>query len=439
MSSIYDAAMASNADDGNPDRPVGVLAGVKVVEFSQNAAVPQCARLLAGMGADVVKVEPVAGDAMRYQAPLSTTESRAYATINPGKRAICVDLANDGAAAVVDRLLGWADISLVGLKLTDGERFGLDWEHAQTVNPRLVHLVFTAFGPAGPDAEQGGYDVLVQAMSGLGWTMNRSANGVPMPSRPAFIDFASGSTAAAAVIAALRHRDLTGEGQRVDASLLGSAVALGTPMLSAFERDVEARQQLLDDVGLLREAGADFDEQRAVYESRATIGAMAFRLYFRPYLTADGLISVAGMSPGLYVKFHEVTGLEAIPPTSDPNSAEGQMLITAAEELFKSTTTAEWMAALRAVGYPCTRYNMSAEALNDPQVRANDYAIDLEHPDVGAYTTVGMPFSFSETPTVIAGPSPGLAEHTVEVLAELGFDAAEIIGLADGGAVRVAE
>lgn len=413
-----------------------VLADVKVVEFSQNAAVPQCARLLAGMGADVVKVEPIAGDAMRHQAPLTATESRAYSTINPGKRAICLDLAGAGARSVIDRLLAWADISLVGLKLTDVKRYGLDWEHAQTVNPRLVHLVFTAFGPDGPDADQGGYDVLVQGMSGLGWSMNRSVDGVPFPTRPAFIDFASGSTAAAAVLAALRHRDLTGKGQRVDASLLGSAVALGTPMLSAFDRDAEGTQQLLDDVSLLRQAGADFDEQRAVYEARKTLGALTFRVYFRPYLTADGLISIAGMSPGLFAKFHELTGLDQVPFTSDPNSAEGSALVDAAEALFKTKTTAEWMHQLRAVGYPCTRYNMSAEASRDPQVRANDYVVDLDHPDFGGYTTVGMPFSYSDTPTAIPGPSPRLGEHTSVVLGELGFDAEAIDDLAKDGTIN---
>lgn len=430
--------MGPTADGrGDSEGPAGVLAGVKVVEFAQNAAVPQCARLLAGMGADVVKVEPVAGDAMRYQAALTATESRAYSTINPGKRAICLNLASDGAAVIVDRLLEWADISLVGLKLSDVERYGLDWDHVQRVNPRLVHLVFTAFGPEGPEAEQGGYDVLVQAMSGLGWTMNRSVDGVPLPTRPAFIDFASGSTAAAAVIAALRHRDLTGEGQRVDASLLGSAVALGTPMLSEFERDAEGTQELLDDVAMLRQAGADFDEQRALYESRVTQGALMWRLYFRPYLTADGLISIAGFSPGLMAKFHAVTGLDTIALGSDPNEPEASAIIDAAEALFKTKTTAEWTAVLRDAGYPCMRYNTSAEASRDPQIRANDYAVDLDHPEFGRYTTIGMPFSYSATPTALAGPSPGLGQHTSAVLAELGFDAVAVDELAGDGTIKL--
>ena len=211
------------------------LVAIKVVEFAQNAAVPQCARLFAGMGADVVKVEPHSGDAMRHLAALAENESRAFATINPGKRAITLDLGADGAREVVDRLLVWADIALIGLKSADVTRFGLDWERVSAVNPGLVSLVFTAYGPSGPMADHGGYDMLVQAHSGIGFSMNRSENEVPLPTRPAFIDFASGSTAAVAVLGALRQRDQTGVGQQVDASLLGSALALGTPMLSSFE------------------------------------------------------------------------------------------------------------------------------------------------------------------------------------------------------------
>ena len=142
----------------------GVLDGIKIVEFSQNAAIPHCARLLAGLGADVVKVEPPAGDAMRYLAPIGG-EGRAYLTTNPGKRAIALDLASPEAPSIVDRLFAWADVALVAMKPTDLERYGLDWDHAQTVNPQLIHLTHTALGPEGPAAHHGGYDVLVQGRS----------------------------------------------------------------------------------------------------------------------------------------------------------------------------------------------------------------------------------------------------------------------------------
>ena len=182
----------------------GVLDGIKVVEFAQNAAIPHCGRLLAGLGADVVKVEPPTGDAMRLVAPVGG-EGRAYVIINPGKRSVGLDLASPDASQVIDALFAWADVALVAFKLPDLERYGLHWEHARTINPRLIHLVHTALGPEGPDADQGGYDGLVQGRSGLGWVMNRSGGSAPQPTRPAINDFSTGFVSAFAVMAGLRH------------------------------------------------------------------------------------------------------------------------------------------------------------------------------------------------------------------------------------------
>ena len=419
---------------------VGVLHGLQVVEFSQNAAAPHCGRLLAGMGADVVKIEPPWGDATRLLAPLGDNEGKGYAVINPGKRSMCLNLASDRRSEVIDALFGWADVALMGFKQSDLERYGLDWAHAHTVNPRLVQLVLTPFGPEGPDADEGGYDILLQALSGLGFLMNRTIDGVPTSSRPAFIDFATGMMSAAGVLAALRHRDQTGRGLRVDSSLLGTAMSLGTTAMSYFGIvDAEPIDGLKADLELLRKAGADFETQREVYESRVVIARGAFRFYFRHYATADGLVSVAGLSPGLYEKFHEITGLPRPPDDGDPATPEFQAVIEAAETLFATRTTQDWLDTLRSVGYPCARYNMPFEAVNDPQVRANDFTVDLEHPTFGPYTTTGIPVQFEEAPTAVPGPSPRLGEHTTEVLAELQFTPAEIESLVTHGVVATGD
>lgn len=398
----------------------GALDGVNVVEFAQNAAIPHCGRLLAGLGADVVKVEPPTGDAMRLVAPVGG-EGRAYVVINPGKRSVGLDLASPDAATVVDALFAWADVALVAFKLPDLERYGLHWEHAQTVNPRLVHLVHTALGPVGPDADQGGYDGLVQGRSGLGWTMNRSGGSAPQPTRPAVSDFSTGFVSAFAVMAGLRHRDLTGEGQRVDTSLLGTAMSLATPTAAWFPSDAEGLDELDEDLHAMRAAGLDFDTQRAHYESRVEPAKGAFQLYFRHYRTSDGLISVAAMSPGLFAKFHAATGID--PPTvRDVNDASFQAVVAATEERFASRTSAEWLETLQAAGYPCGPYHLPHEAVFDPQVVANDFVVELEHPSFGSYTTSGMPLAMEKARCEVRGPSPRLAEHTVDVMAEVGLD-----------------
>jgi len=407
---------------------------LRVLEIAQNAAVPHCGRLLAGMGADVVKVEPPEGDAMRGLAGLGPKEARAYAAINPGKRSMIVDLTAAAAPTVIERLVRWADVVLVGLKRADVGRFGLDWERVHAINPTVVELIFTAFGPVGPDADEGGYDVLAQGLSGLGFIMNRSEEGVPRPTRPAVIDFSSGMAATAAVLAALRHRDTTGEGQRVDASLLGTAISLGTPIVCRFDVDDAQADEVMDELRLVRQAGMDFDTQRQLYESRVVAGA-AFRLYFRHYLTADGIISVAGLSQALFAKFHRVTGIDPVAPGSDPSDPAFVAVVDAAEALFARHATDHWIETLRAAGYPCARYNTPLEAVDDPQVRANAYTVDLEHPVFGGYTVSGMPFSVGSSHTALRGPSPRLGEHTAAVLAEAGFDASSIDNLVADGVV----
>ena len=328
-----------------------VLDGIRVVEFAQNAAIPHCGRLLAGLGADVVKVEPPEGDAMRRLAQLAEKESRAYAVINPGKRSMAIDLGADDARIVTDALFSWADVALCAFKLPDLARYSIDWDHAQTVNPRLIHVTHSALGPEGPDAEFGGYDALVQGRSGVGYIMNRSGKTAPLPTRPAVNDFGSGFSAAFAVMAGLRHRDQTGEGQRIDTSLLGTAMSLGTPLLGIFEGDGDRLAELDADMAMMRQAGADFDDERALYESRVQAGGGAFQLYFRHYRTSDGLISLAGLSPGLFAKFHAVTGIER-PDGGDVTDPAFLAIVAAAEAVFAERTTDEWLTALRSAGLP---------------------------------------------------------------------------------------
>ena len=411
-----------------------ILAGVRVVELAQNAAVPHCGRLLAGLGADVVKVEPPEGDAMRLLAPISAGEGRGYAVINPGKRGMVIDLRQPEARPVVDALFAWADVALVAFKPADLARYGIDWDHAKQINPQLIHLTHTALGPEGPDAHHAGYDVLVQGRSGLGWLMNRSGGSAPKPTRPAVNDFSTGFVAAFAVLAALRHRDQTGEGQRVDTSLLGTAMSLATPIVAGFAGDADVLDEIDDDLAALRAAGAGFDDQRALYESRIDAASGVFRLYFRHYQTADGIISVAAMSPALFKKFHEITGLA--PPAGPAGDGPGlDEVIEQAEALFVSKTTAQWHEALQAGGYPCGPYNLPHEALRDPQVRANDYVVELEHPTFGAYTTSGMPLRFEKAAATITGPSPRIGEHTVDVMADIGFDQQAVRKLLDAGTI----
>lgn len=401
----------------------GALAGVKVLELAQNAAIPYCGRLLAGMGADVIKVEPPGGDAMRSMAQLGPNEAKAFAAINPGKRAIVLDLDAPDASVITDRLFQWADIALVAFKPTDLDRFGISYEAARAANPNIVFVGHSAFGPEGPEAAQGGYDVLVQAFSGMGFIMNRSEGRAPLPTRPAVNDFGTGMLSAFAAVTALRHRDLTGEGQRVDTSLLGTAFGLSTPILGYFPTvDEEPIAEMSDDLALLRSAGASFDDQRELYESRVLGGAGAFQLYFRHYETSDGLITVAALSKGLMAKFHATTGISQPPQPMDVTDPDFIAVVNEAEAVFRTQNSADWLETLRAVGFPAGRYNAPHESIWEEQAEVNGFVVDLEHPVFGSYRTTGMPLDMEKTPARISGPSPMIGQHTDEILRELGLD-----------------
>lgn len=423
--------------DTSSGQAVRLLEGIKVVEFAQNLAIPMCGRILAGMGADVVKIEPPTGDAMRSGGDFGPTEAKAYALINPDKRSMALDLTSPDAKPVIEGLFRWADVVLVAFKQSDLARYGIDWDSAQAVNPRLVHLTHTPFGPNGPDANEGGYDVLVQALSGMGFTMNRSEGGVPMATRPAVNDSGTGIAGALGVVAALRHRDQTGVGQRVDVSLLATALNLSLPTVSQFTGDqpVGAYGESQSALMTQRDEGADFEDLRHEFETNVMAGQRNFRLYFRHYATSDGLFTVAGLSRGLRAKFHDATGITRPAGTLTLADQEFQDIIEEAETLFASNTTDHWMQVLRGAGYPCGRYNLPFEALNDPQVRANWFVDDFDHPVAGTYTTPGMPLQFSETPVGFSQPSPLFAADTADVLNEIGMSPEQIAVLIEAKTV----
>ncbi len=410
----------------------GPLHGIRVVEFAQNLAVPTCGRVLAAMGAEVVKVEPPHGDATRTMAPIpGTGDGRAYVVTNPGKRSVVLDLGRPEAAAARDALLTGADIVLCAFKGTDLERYGLTYDHVRSIVPEVIYLEHRAFGSKGPDADEGGYDVLVQALSGLSFIGSRSEGTRPTTIRPAYTDMATGLASTTAVLAALYHRAVTGKGQRVRTSLLGTAHWLALPINTRFDQyDTETLAEFGEDMALLRSTGASFDDQRALYESRVLPAAGAFDIWFRHYMTGDGMMSIGALSPMLIDKFHAVTRLP------DPRklqyadkSTEWNDLVSKAEALLRSDTTDAWIKRFRAGGVPCARYNTPIEAIDDPGSVENGFVTDLDHPVHGRVRMTANPIEMDLTPMQTTASAPMLGQHTDEALLEAGLSAATIAEL----------
>ena len=419
----------------------GPLAGIKVVEFSEIIAAPFAGMLLSDMGAEVIKVEPPWGDPWRYTQAFSETEGRPYLAYNRGKRDLTLDLTTAESARVLARLIPQTDVALVNYRPDVAARLGVDYEALAALSPRLIYCENTAFGRKGPDAHRPGYDVMLQAMSGVMAAEGKLENGTPqhIVSSP-MVDTSAGFCLAWCVCAALFHRERTGQGQKIETTLLGTALALmGMRFFQVESLDRQARLQTLELLESLRAAGCSYEEILGAYQAEHP--QFPGNIYYRVYQTADGAIAVGCLSDPLRRRLLEVLELEDIrfDPGYDPTSPEaaefGEELMRRAEEGFRQKGTREWLEVLEAKGVPAGPVRFVEELFDDPQVQANGLVSNLEHPQAGLLRMVGPLAQFSATPLEPTPPS-ALGQHTDEILGELGFSLTEVQRWREAGIIR---
>lgn len=422
----------------------GAMEDIRVVEFAQALAIPYCGKLLSDMGADVVKVEPPRGDTYRLQNRTPVRhEGKDFAIANRGKRSLCLDFAAPRAAMVIEALVREADVVLVSMKGSDLPRWGLDYETVRSYNDRIVFLENSPYGSRGDLAEMGGYDVVAMGLAGMSSLLADAdpAGDAPVMVRPALADMVTGMLSCLAVVAAVRHRDRTGTGQRVETSLFHTSLGLLSNMFSRFEAyDREPMEAFAGTLADLRAEGAGFESQKRAMREAFAVDPPG-NVYFRHYRTADGFVSVGCLTPVLNQKLRDVLGLEDPRRVAgfEAGSTQGRAALddfmAEAESIFATRTTEDWLHTLREVGVPAAIVNFPHEIFDDPQARANDYIEDLEHPVHGAYQTVSSPLKMDATPLRHQGPSPAMGEHTDEVLIELGFAASTLQQLRAAGVV----
>jgi len=382
------------------------LEGIRVLDLSRVLAGPLCGALLGDLGADVLKIEDVAGgDESRTWPPQRDGESGSYLTNNRNKRAIALDLKAPEGKAILLELARRADVLVENFRTGTMESFGLGYEVLDAANPRLVYCSVSAFGRSGPRAAEAGYEALMQAFSGV-MSITGEPDSAPVRCGISALDIMTGTLCAFGAMAALMQRQATGLGQRVDGSLFDTAVGL---------LNFQAQNHLLTGV-----------------VPKALGSAHPSLVPYRNFRCRDGQwVFLGGGNDRLWQRIANALGLAAM--VADERYATNLARVAHRDEVEAAVAGAiarhdrdEVLAMLAKAGAPATPVNDVAQALSDPQAAELAALRPMHHPKLGEIPVVGMPMRFSRIDPAIRRPAPSRGEHTDAVLAELGYTRARI-------------
>ena len=414
------------------DKPAA-LPHLKVLDLSRVLAGPWCTQMLADLGADVVKVErPGAGDDTRHWGPPfmkdaqgnDTSHASYYASCNRNKRSIAIDIARPEGQALIRQMALTSDILVENFKVGGLAHYGLDYASLHALNPRLIYCSVTGFGQDGPYAERAGYDLMVQAMSGM-MSITGKAEGTPggSPQRVgvALTDLFTGVYACSAILAAVEVRHRTGVGQHIDMSLLDVGMAILANQAAGFLN-----------------TGLNPIRQGNSHPSLVP---------YQEFPTADGAMLLAVGNDGQFARFAQAADQPQW--ASDPRFCTNTDRVRHREDLIplieaetRKRSTAQWVALLEHRAVPCGPINTVAQAFDDPQVIARQLVVHqavapaaLAQTGLSSIASVASPLRLQDTPPVQHRAPPALGEHTDQVLAELGVDAQALADLRKKGIV----
>lgn len=390
------------------------LAGVRVLDFTQMMMGPWATQFLGDMGAEVIKVErPGSGEwerGLRAMGELLGGQSPFFLAMNRNKKSLTLNLKDPRAREVVLRLAGTCDLVTENFRPGVMDRLGMGYDDLRTVNPSLVYVAGTGFGPDGPYADRPGQDLLVQSMSGLAAYGGRRDD-PPTPAGSSVVDASTALLLAFSAMVGLFHRERTGEGQRIDVSLLNTAVALQCQELAAF-----------------------LNSERRFQRSQAGIGGAWLSAPFGVYRTADGHLALAMGSLavlGELLDLPELAGYD----TPERAWADRDEVYRILARRLPERPTAQWLELLATRDVWCAPVQTFEELVDDPQVIHNELLATVDYPGVGEVRVVGVPARFSQTPGTIRLGPPAVGQHTDEILGSLGYSAAEVGRLRQEGCV----
>lgn len=392
---------------------MGILSGFRVLDCSIAMAGPFAAQRLGDLGADVIKVEPVTGEWQRHVAAGGAGGNRvnvSFLSLNRNKRSLAVDLKSPEGKEVLLDLVKTADIFLQNYRPGVAKRLGVDYDTLSRINPRLVYVSMSGYGEDGPYIDRPGQDLVLQGMSGAMLSAGREGE-APTAAGQYLVDAITAYNAFEGALAALFHRERTGEGQLVQVNMLDAITTIQMQELSVFT------------VG--RKPQKRSAEPHAHVYIRAPYGAFA---------TSDGFIIVA--FPKLKT-LGEVIGEESFLTMDDEVDTwtRRDEIFAKTREKLKTKSSEEWLARLRAADIWCGPVYGYADLVEDAQIRHNGTFVEYDHPTEGRVKTPGFPIRFSKTPSTVDRGAPVVGQHTREILKDAGYDEARIAALEAAGAI----
>jgi crotonobetainyl-CoA:carnitine CoA-transferase CaiB-like acyl-CoA transferase len=389
------------------------LAGLRVLDVTQVMAGPFCSMMLADLGADVIKIEPPAGDSTRQMPGAVGTDSPPFNAVNRGKRSVVLNLKTAEGRDVFARLAVSTDIVVENYRPGVMASLGLDYATLSATNLRLIYASISGYGQTGPQRSKGGFDLIAQGVSGI-MSITGTPGGPPVKAGVPLTDLGAGLFATVGILAALDHLRRTGTGQHVDTSLVDAGVAL-----SVWEAT-----EYFSGIGIPAALGS----------------AHRMNAPYQAFECADGYITIGAANERLFRRLCDLLGHPEW--SNEPHFADNASRVknrgALADRIEAITTTrprSHWLALLESHDVPCGPINDYAQVFVDPQVVAREMVVHTEHPTLGDLRTLGSPIKLSATPPDVSRRAPRLGEHTQEVLATAGYSGSEIAELRRRNAV----
>ncbi|GLC93871.1 CoA transferase [Cupriavidus sp. TA19] len=392
------------------------LKGIRVLDLSKVLAGPLCGQYLGELGADVIKVEPPGtGDDTRAWLPQEAGQSAVFLSVNHNKRSIAVDLKTPAGQQVVQRLAAQADVVLQGFGGGTAARLGVDYDTLRALNPRLIYCEISGYGRDGPLGQEPGYDVMLQAFSGMISTMGEPGGSF---ARASFspVDLGTGMHAFSGILAALIERQSTGKGVYLEVALMETALGFMGYMAQNYWRTGQVPQKM-----------------GTAHPSMSP---------YQAFEAADGPLMLGVGNDAQWRRFCAVAGLDQWMDHSDFATNASRVrhftrTVALVQDRIGRDTVAFWLDRLRQAGVPCSPIQTLDQALAHPQVAARQLIVESDHPVLGTVSNVGLPVRFGQAPRAAHRPAPLLGEHTEEILREAGYPVDHVHRLADDGTIGI--